>query len=242
MSGNKNSSHSFRTLTRFLVGSVFIGIDEISGRVQRSEVRISQNKFPEIEETEDFKPSKIPEEMYSHRFLEYAISGLIFETQDWFSRKLRTIDNYSRKIDQFSAPYINPVIRSRPLSPVRKGIEILIKRGELELFRVVELGKRENARSRNLVTTTLDESVDNGITYFAEKEEIQILIQSQGVGLGSEILEEIRERAISSDNLLEGVVRKLLGRPNRLDLPEPSAEIKLKATPPSRVKGRVIRQ
>jgi hypothetical protein len=45
------------------------------------------------------------------------------------------------------------------------------------------------------------------------------LVTTQGSSVASEILEEVRERGVSGDQLIEGLARRILGRTPRSKLP-----------------------
>jgi hypothetical protein len=66
-----------------------------------------------------------------------------------------------------------------------------------------------------------DDTMESSVQYLAERPEIQDLIQSQGIGLASEVVDEVRERTISADTVLEGVFRAILRRTPRSELPPP---------------------
>jgi len=46
------------------------------------------------------------------------------------------------------------------------------------------------------------------------------------VSFAEEIVEEVRERTVSADNLLEGFLRHILRRPPRIELPVPSEVVR----------------
>jgi hypothetical protein len=56
---------------------------------------------------------------------------------------------------------------------------------------------------------------------FAQNPEVQELVQTQSIGLAEEVVEEVRERTVSADNFVEGIVRAVLRRPSRSQLPYP---------------------
>jgi dihydroneopterin aldolase len=87
----------------------------------------------------------------------------------------------------------------------------------------------------------LTERVDKAIDYLTANEEVQELVQSQSAGLIDEVIEEARERTVSADNFLEAVVRSVLRRPPRWELPEPPQEVKQQAEHTARqIHGRTL--
>ncbi len=61
-------------------------------------------------------------------------------------------------------------------------------------------------------------------------DDVQALIAGQTIGLTSEIADEVRERTVTADSVVEMFVRSLLRRAPRQDLPEPTPEVKQRAT------------
>jgi hypothetical protein len=58
---------------------------------------------------------------------------------------------------------------------------------------------------------------------------VQNLIQGQSVSLASDVLDGVRERTVTADSLAESIVRGLLGRKPRGDVPEPPEQIQRRA-------------
>ncbi len=80
----------------------------------------------------------------------------------------------------------------------------------------------------------LDELVrklaDNYIDYLNQHpEQVQNLIAGQSLSLTTEIREEINERMVTGDSLLEMLARRLFRRPPREELPGPPPEVKARA-------------
>lgn len=71
---------------------------------------------------------------------------------------------------------------------------------------------------------------DDYITYLnAHPEQVQNLIQGQTIGMTTEIMNEVRERAVTADSTIEMIVRRILGRKQRDELPLPPAEVQRRA-------------
>lgn len=80
------------------------------------------------------------------------------------------------------------------------------------------------------VQALIQEQGDDYIAYLNKNPaQVQKLIQGQSLGMTEEIVEEVRERTVSTDSALETVVRSLFGRKPREELAEPSPEIKARA-------------
>ncbi len=71
---------------------------------------------------------------------------------------------------------------------------------------------------------------DDYITYLnANPEQVQNLVQGQTIGMTTEIMNEVRARAVTADSTLEMIVRRILGRKQREDLPLPPPEVQRRA-------------
>jgi hypothetical protein len=69
---------------------------------------------------------------------------------------------------------------------------------------------------RHLVTTP---AMDDAITTLSSSPALVELVQTQSSSFLNEIIEEVRERSINADTLVEALVRRLFGRPRRNELP-----------------------
>ena len=63
----------------------------------------------------------------------------------------------------------------------------------------------------------------------AHPEQVQNLVQGQTIGMTTEIMNEVRERAVTADSVVEMLVRRVLGRKQREQLPEPPPEVQRRA-------------
>ena len=71
---------------------------------------------------------------------------------------------------------------------------------------------------------------DDYITYLnAHPEQVQNIVQGQTIGMTTEIMNEVRERAVTADSTIEMIVRRILGRKQREELPLPPPEVQRRA-------------
>lgn len=71
---------------------------------------------------------------------------------------------------------------------------------------------------------------DEYVNYLNKNPEmVQNLLTGQSTGLANELVEEIRERTVSADNVFETIVRSILRRAQREELPEPPPEVQRRA-------------
>lgn len=85
----------------------------------------------------------------------------------------------------------------------------------------------------DLVDALIRQRGDRYLDYLHDDnpEVIQDLIQGQSLGLAGEIMDQVRERTVTADSLVETLTRAILRRTPRSDLPEPPDEIKNLALP-----------
>lgn len=73
---------------------------------------------------------------------------------------------------------------------------------------------------------------DNYIDHLSDNpEQVQDLVRGQSAGLANEVTNEMRGRLTTADSALETVLRRMLRRPARADLPEPPPEVQALAGP-----------
>jgi len=240
---------NLRSLTRLVIGGALAGYDGLMKRLSDMESDFDNNKL-DIYETpgapDDFAyelsvENQNDEETRSDH-LRYAMIGLIFDTHDVLGKGRDYVDHLSIRAGKRFDRLTHPVYSSRLFSPIRSRVDKLAQRGQKEVDRWIELGRKEEKRSRDLANQALTEQVDNSIQYLTSNPEVQELVQSQSVGLIGEIVEETRERTVSADYFIEAWARTLLRRPMRSELPEPPQDLKTRANPYRRIQGKMIKK
>lgn len=235
----------FRSLARLAIGGMLLGADELLSNLEKwqSPVRDLHSNQETTREELTAEVTTIPyKDGTTTALVRYAIIGLIFETQERLQSGSKTMGKAVHIMNGLISPIAKPFYSNRMATPLRKRYSRLVLRGQQEIDRWIETGRAEDARGRALAQNALYGSVDRSISYLTTSDEIQDLIQSQSVSLAGEVVEEVRERAVSADNFFEGVIRSMLRRPPRSDLPEPPPEIKEQAIPFRQIRGRIIRK
>lgn len=247
---NKSRSESLRSFTRLAVGGVEVGLDELVRLLQIWEAEIARSPLPtgqeavfgvEAEPKEPPQPTTSPLVAKPTDTLRYALIGLIFETQEQVTAGFQQAGRLERAASYLLDPWIKPlksIYHSRALSPARRRYEGLIGRGEAEMARWVEVGRAEEARSRALARVAFDKTVDQYIEYLTTNPEVQELVQTQSTGLANEVIEEVRERTVSADSLLEGMARSFLRRLPRRALPPPPTLRMIAAPRQAKIRGK----
>lgn len=249
-----SNTNPLRSLTRLLVGGVVLGLDELQHQLQLWE-RAADRRYArhqsgtmkaQPETTVDVSPTGIGESapvsiVHDHttanepaaltpaETFRYAMIGLVFDTQQRMEAGFATLERVDRVLGTLMAPLVNEMRTNRALAPARERFEELVARGEAEVARLVELGRAEETRSEILTTTAAQMSFEASIHQVAINPEVQELVQKQGIGLANEVVEEVRERAVSADTLLERLARSLFRRVPREQLPEPPAAVRIRA-------------
>jgi uncharacterized RDD family membrane protein YckC len=99
------------------------------------------------------------------------------------------------------------------------------------------MGRNEDVRSRTLAETALTQVVDESMDDVVDNERVQDFVQemlaAQSIGIVDEAIEEIRERAVSSDTFFEIAFRRIFRRAPRRSIPGPGFDRQL-VRPPSK--------
>jgi hypothetical protein len=244
-----------RSITRLIVGGLSIGYDGLITRLQEWERTAAEGSIKQPttsqenrlltqpEQGTNIEIVTIPQENETNAdLLRLALVGMVFETEKHIVSGIKSLDNASRVGSNLVEPLVNSFQQNRLLSPLHQRFEKWVQRGQEEVNHWIELGRSEDEHSQALARAAFYERVDTTIDYLSAEPGVRELVQSQGVSLAGEVVEEVRERSVSADNFLEGVVRTMLRRPQRSELPEPPIEIKSKATPPRQIQGRIIQK
>jgi len=223
---------ALRSTTRLVVGLALIGGDELLKRLQMLERDF--DALPRDAEEMAARIRTSPTGQHIPDDIRHALIGLAFELQDQVRvqtpRLLAAADQIISDVARPAQSILNhiPIIGSLSRS-LGLQYDAMQKRGEDRLQRWIAIGQREEARSRVLADQTFTRIVDDVIDYLADKPEVQDLIMGQTTGLAGEVLGEVRERTVSGDSFLEGIVRAVMRKAPRAELPAPSTEIRQSA-------------
>lgn len=239
-SGPQQHQSKLRTLTRLIIGGLALTMDQFTNQITEWNA-ISDNQYPELQssiikdestiitsQSQDSQESKKKAET-TGQLTRYALIGIVFSAENKIRSGLSILGRLGSKISRKAKPITKPITQSSTLFPVRKRYTKLVNRGETQVSQWINLGREEEKRSRELVQVALNETLDTSIEYLADNAEIQDLIQSQGTGLANEIVEEIRERTVSADTLVENIIRSALRLTPRSEISGPPIEIRFRA-------------
>ncbi|MCK7505460.1 MAG: hypothetical protein MZV70_16180 [Desulfobacterales bacterium] len=108
-----------------------------------------------------------------------------------------------KRIRRRASPIIKPLASSRLFSR-RRGYRRSASASQNRVERWIEIGRQEESRSRALAQTAFTSTVDETIDYVGDMPGVQSLIAAQSTSLAGEVMEEVRERTVAADILLEG--------------------------------------
>lgn len=203
-------------LTRFLVGILVFGSDELMQRIQ--EVQRDLEAGPDL-----LEPGKSLDEATTLDLLRYLSIGLLMRGQR------RAVDSARRgiKLSVGTASWffskLDGLTDNRFTRPIRRPIESRLRNWGQEAGLVIREGRLEEQRGRLLAGETIGEIVDDVIGFVSENPDmqrsIQRLIGRQSVGIASVMRDNARQVTSVSDDTVEGLVRRLLRRQPRTALP-----------------------
>lgn len=245
MTSHDHNQNMLRSVTRLALGSLMLAHDEFQRQLQiwerateetqREQREALSSSPPDISGFSAQRPALPGPTASLANMARYALIGLVFDVQERMAANTRSInlDQIDRTLGKVAAPLVKTLNQSPLLGPLRQQFDTLVARGEtelaemlvrgqLEIDTLVARGQSEEHYSRELAKNALQYSAQSTIHQVVENPEVRELVQQQGSGLANEVVEEVRERAISIDTLLERYIRLKLGRTPREELPEPS--------------------
>jgi hypothetical protein len=228
-----SAEQRLRSLTRLLIGSAEISLDGLWASLQQWEASVDsqENLGPETDNPELLEGEFTNDDLILvkpdslSQTARYALIGMMMEGQERLGPGLKTLARLEGSLERRLLRAARPVTHSRFLSPLGSAYNRLVDRGQSEVDRWVETGRREEARSRRLAQTAMKTSVDSSIDYLTHNQEVQELVQTQSTGLATEVIEEVRERTFSADTYLENWLRKIFRMKPRSAIPGPPEDV-----------------
>jgi hypothetical protein len=163
-----------------------------------------------------------------------AISGTIDAVIEYISTHPQVDALIADKIDKVlpllsSNPAVHRLVRDQvdavlPMLADDARIQQLIQK-QAAVY-LAALGRNVDPNLQEVIRTHGDDYVQ----YLnAHPESVQNLVAGQTIGLTTEIMNEVRERAVTADSVVEMIVRRVLGRKQREQLPPPPIEVQRRA-------------
>lgn len=238
---NLPDEHPAQSLTRLLVGSVVIGMDVLLEQLQRWEdetnlvlqeqasrldayrsVSDEDLSWTPDQEGEPEAAARQPEPVSAVDAIRYTLVGGLFEVQRRISPP--PIESFDQPLARMLHPLVMQFATNPTLAPLREQFQQMSERGEQEVARLLDHGRREEAHSRLLFLTAMRVTTETSIHEVVQNQEVRQLVQQQSAGLANEVVEEVREHTFSIDTVVERFVRRTLNmRPREEITPPPFA-------------------
>ena len=212
----QSSAYDVELFSRFLVGLALVGSDQVLQRIQ--EVGRDLEAYPTF-----LQPETPLDKASALELLRYLGIGLFAKGQRQVSKGVRTgfyasLGTTSWILDKLDRATDNWLAR-----PVRRPVESRLRKWGRGVGQVMREGRLEDQRSRRLAQEATYAIVDDVVEFIAENPEvtgwIQEVVAQQGVGLAQVVRDNARQLSAASDDFAEGLLRRILRRTPRRDLP-----------------------
>jgi hypothetical protein len=205
---------SIDLVLRFLVGLLALGGDEAARRLQEMQHRLDAD--PAL-----WKAGTPPERKTFRRRAWHLGVGLVRRGQKRLRRGIRRgYDLSQRALDGLSSTSLT--------RPVRRPIEAQVLRWRRQAVLLEQEGALEEQKGRALATGTLVTLIQDLMDELSRNPELQefveTLIGQQGVGMATSVMDNARSVTLTADDAAEGLLRWLLRRTPRRELPPSPVE------------------
>ena len=214
---------AYLAVVKLLIGGTIEGAAELIKRLEKWEVELgAADNAPDIGEIRGNGDAA-----------RYLLVGLALSTSDGLRRRAIKVTQASDLFWKFTGNAAQPLVNNRLTGivarPLDRAFDRLVARGQTRINDWVELGRTHEPGARRIARKTYEEVVDEFIGQLADNQELADLVQKKSVGLATEAVDEFRSRTVSADAMAENIVRRILRRPPRGDLAEPTEDIRLAA-------------
>jgi uncharacterized RDD family membrane protein YckC len=220
--------------TRASLGGALIGLDTLTERLEQIEASESAAES----DRRDPDSVLVPAEQWEEEFgvstdtaARHLMLGMMVDARQRAGKGRRLLGRLTTVAGDAINFVLRPIGSSSAMSPVRKGFDSAVGRGESQVNHWMALGRVVDARSRSTAELAFEQTADDAMDEIIDNERIQVfvqeIVQAQSLGMIDEIIEELRERGVSTDNFLEKPFRMLLRRPSRNEVPAPEFDPRL---------------
>jgi hypothetical protein len=212
---------AYMTVVRLLIGGSIEGAAELVKRLEKWEAELNAT---------DGVPG--PGEIHSNSDVaRYMLVGMAFSASEGVRQQVFKLAQASDLFFRFTGSATQPLVNNRLTGivarPIDRALDRLVNRGQKLVNDWVELGRAQEPGARRIARKTYTEVVDEFIDHLAENQELAELVQKKSIGLANEAVDEFRSRTVSADAMAENIVRRILRRPPRQELPRPSEDVQL---------------
>jgi hypothetical protein len=211
---------AYMAIVKLLIGGTVEGTAQLLVRLQAIEDEIRAQE----------EDSAIGEVNTTADVLRFALVGFALSASDTARSSVLRWTEASDMFWRVTGSAIDPLTENRFTGfftgPFERAFERLNQRGEEKVAAWVELGRQQEPSSRKMARLAYLRIVDEFIEHLAANEELAELVQEQSVSLAAEAVDSMRSRTVSADTLAERMVRRMLRRPPRAELPPPPDEVR----------------
>lgn len=216
---------AYLAVVRLLIGGTIEGAAELVKRLETWESELNAAGDPP-------EPGEIHS---SGDVARYMMVGMALSASDGLRRQVVRLAQASDLFWRFTGSATQPLVDNRltgiVAGPIDRAFDRLVTRGQKRVNEWVELGRAQEPGARRVARKTYEQVIDEFIGQLADNKELADLVQKKSVGLATEAVDEFRSRTVSADAMAENIVRRILRRPPRHELPGPSEASELAAGP-----------
>lgn len=210
------SGEDVELISRLVLGLVLFGGEELLFRLRAAQQRIhARGDLATV--------GIIPDDETMTEVMGYLTLGMLMRGQRRLAQAVNRGFHFWMNAAGWALGTLSGVTDNRLARPLRQPIERGIWGLVMEGQGAIQDGRREVVASRALADETMEELVKEVIQTLAENPELTSAIErvfvGQGAGLAGTAVGSARQLSTSADDLAEGVVRRLLGRKPRRELP-----------------------
>jgi hypothetical protein len=210
---------SVQLLTRFLMGAAFMYGDELFDRLRFFQQEIDAEPWVLDRDSSLDQASNVA-------LLRYLAVGLLARGQRMVGSGLQRAFRTAVGTTGWALSRADRLTNNSLTGPVRRRVAAQVRALGKGTVQIIREGQREEQVSRQLAGQTINEIIDEVLDYVAENPEIQAsirhLVAQQGVGLANVVADNSRTVTVAADYVAERLVRRILRRAPRAELP-PSA-------------------
>lgn len=214
--GQELDLEGVQLLSRFLMGTVLTGGDALMQRLRFFQEQVEAEPWLLISDNNLDQES-------TTALLRYLAIGLYLRGQKRVGHGVRRGFRFALGTASWALGGVNRLTSTRLTRSLRRSASARARDWAEETVQIMEEGRREEQNARLLAGQTIDEIIDEVVEYLAENPDMQAsirhLIGQQSVGLANVMADNARSVSASADNIAESVVRRILRRTPRRQLP-----------------------
>lgn len=214
-------SDTVEILSRFLVGVLVLGGDELVGRLRDLQEELVTD--PRLAYRHDPTSADSTSDL-----LRYLSIGLVMRGQRAVTRGIRSGVRRSTRSARSVLGTVDRLTDNWLARPVRRPIAARLRKAEQAVNRIIKEGKFEQQNSRVLASEGIGAIMDAVLQGLADNPELEEfvrdLVGQQSMGLATVVVDNTRSVAVTADDVTENLLRRILRRPPRQALPPSPVE------------------